>query len=355
MIYFLGMATLFKKKNNDKWYINYRWNGRQIKKSTGTSDKKMAEVKLKELEVDIFKDTHNPSEKKLKQNLVSVFFKRYITFSKSTKSAATNLSDLYRIKQTQEYFARQGIKYLEKITPGEIQLFQSFILTEHNARTYNNFVSLLKSILNKAVEWGVIKENPIKACKLLKVPKKIRYFSIEEINKLKDAVESDEKMLLYLALYAGLRRSELYYLRWEDIDLKRKIIHIRAHGKFVPKNKKPGTVPINLILFKLLNNIYPKGKITENNRYLFGKYHKEDWANPTIVLSKLFGKLLKKADIKNASLHICRHTFASHLIQNGTPLLVVKELLRHSDIQSTMVYSHLAPDQQRQAVENLTY
>lgn len=349
------MATLFRKRFNGNWYINYRWNGRQIKKSTGTADKKLAEIKLKELEVAIFKGAYEPFGAKPKQNSIVEFFKRYINFSKTTKSASTNLSDLYRIKQIQEYFARQGIKYLEEVNPGKIQLFQSFILTDHNARSYNNFLTLLKSIFNKAVEWGVIKENLIKSCKPLKVPKSTRFFSIEEISELREVANSEEKLLLNLALYAGLRRSELYYLRWVDIDLKRKVIHIRPHGEFIPKNKKPGIVPINLKLFKILKEIYPKGKISEDNIYIFGQYHKENWTNPTLVLSKMFDRLAKKAGIKNVGLHICRHTFASHLVQAGIPLLVVKELMRHSDIQSTMVYAHLAPDQQRQAIENLKY
>jgi len=54
------------------------------------------------------------------------------------------------------------INTLEEVTPGEVQLLQSFILNDHNARSYNNFLSLLKSIFNKAVEWDVIKQNPIK-------------------------------------------------------------------------------------------------------------------------------------------------------------------------------------------------
>ncbi|MCP4580386.1 MAG: site-specific integrase [candidate division Zixibacteria bacterium] len=162
-------------------------------------------------------------------------------------------------------------------------------------------------------------------------------------------------LLLNLALYAGLRRSELYYLRWQDIDLKLKLIHIRAHGKFVPKNKKPGTVPINNKLFKILKKAYPKGKISDDKKYIFGEFHKSEWANPTIPLSKKFTLLSKKAGVKNAGLHVCRHTFASHLVQAGEPLLVVKELMRHSDIKSTMVYAHLAPDQPRKAVESLGY
>ncbi|MCD6162838.1 MAG: tyrosine-type recombinase/integrase [candidate division Zixibacteria bacterium] len=77
--------------------------------------------------------------------------------------------------------------------------------------------------------------------------------------------------------------------------------------------------------------------------------------NPTQELSKRFGKLEKQAKIKNAGLHVCRLTFASHLVQTGTPLLVVKELLRHSDIQSTMVYAHLTPNLHRKAIRNLLF
>jgi len=351
------MAKLFQKYQGGNWYITYRWQGRLIRKSTGTPNKKLAEKKLMELELEIFKGAHDPIPEKtqIERNRIALFFKRYIEFSEATKSNATNLSDIYRIKTIQEYFARQGIKFLEEITPGHIQQFQSFIRSDRNERTYNNFLNLLKSILNKAVEWEVIKLNPIRKCKPLKTPKKIRFFSLEEIKKLRKEANSTMMLLLDLALYAGLRRSELYYLRWQDIDLKRKIIHVRPHGEFVPKNKKPGTVPINKKLFKTLRREYPKSKITDDNEYVFSEFRREEWVNPTHILSKHFYSLAKKAGLKNAGLHVCRHSFASYLVQAGIPLLVVKELMRHTDIQSTMVYAHLAPEQQRQAVESLRY
>jgi len=349
------MPTIFQMKPGGNWYINYRQNGRQIKKSTKTANKKLAEIKLKELEVKLFRGEQDPLKKAPPHNAIAGFFRRYIEFSDATKSAATRLSDNYRIKQIQDYFARKGIRFLEEINPGEIQLFQAFIMADHNARSYNNFLNLLKSMLNKAVEWGVIKSSPIRNCKPLKVPKKVRYFSKEEINKLFANADDEMKLLLSLALYAGLRRNELYFLRWKDIDLKQRQIHVRPHGDFVPKNKKSATVPISSRLMDILQHVFPNAKDFEDSQYVFGKYHRQDWVDPTHSLSKQFSYLAKKAGVGGAGLHDCRHTFASYLVQKGTPLLVVKELLRHSDIQSTMVYAHLAPDQQKQAVEGLEF
>ena len=160
---------------------------------------------------------------------------------------------------------------------------------------------------------------------------------------------------LSIALYAGLRRNELYFLRWKDIDLRHKQINVSPHGEFTPKNKKSATIPINSKLLEILKNAWPKNSDFEDSQYIFGKYHKPDWVDPTHSLSKHFSYLAKKAGVTDAGLHDCRHTFASYLVQIGIPLLVVKELLRHSDIQSTMVYAHLAPDQQKQAIENLDF
>ena len=349
------MATLFQIKPGGNWYINFRYQGQQIKKSTGTSNKKLAEIKLKELEVKLFKGEIDLLKKKPVHTAISEFFRRYTEFSNATKSAATHLSDNYRIKQIQNYFALKGIRNLEEITPGEIQLFQAFILTDHNARSYNNFLNLLKSMLNKGVEWGIIKTNPIKNCKPLKVPKKIRFFTNEEIEHLYAHADRDMKLLLDLALYAGMRRSELYFLRWKDIDLKQQLIHVRPHGEFTPKNKKSATVPINSKLLRILKDAYPSTENFDESQYVFSKYHRPNWLDPTHSLSKHFSYLAQRAGVKNAGLHDCRHTFASRLVQKGTPILVVKELLRHSDIQSTMIYAHLDPDQQRSAIEDLEY
>ncbi|UCE65677.1 MAG: site-specific integrase [Candidatus Zixiibacteriota bacterium] len=349
------MATLFQIKPGGNWYINFRHNGRQIKKSTGTTNKKLAEIKLKEIELQLFKGEQYPLGEKPVHTGIGEFFRRYTEFSNATKSAATHLSDNYRIKQIQNYFARKGIRNLKEITPGEIQLFQAFILIDHNARSYNNFLNLLKSMLNKGVEWGLIENNPIKNCKPLKIPKKVRFFTKEEIERLYAHADRDMKLLLDLALYAGMRRSELYFLRWKDIDLKQRLIHIRPHGDFTPKNRKSATVPINSKLLRILEATYPRTKDLDDLQYVFHKYHRPNWLDPTHSLSKHFSYLAKKAGVENAGLHDCRHTFAGRLVQNGTPILVVKELLRHSDIQSTMIYAYLDPDQQRKAIEDLIY
>jgi len=163
------------------------------------------------------------------------------------------------------------------------------------------------------------------------------------------------RLAIDIALYAGLRRAEIYYLRWNDIDLKQKAIHIRAHGEFVPKGKKPGTVPINSKLMGIIEKVYPTRKNFNYDRYIISRKHRGKPLNPTQVLSNRFRRTAKKAGVKNARLHDCRHTFASHLVQAGVPLLVIKELMRHSDIQSTMIYAHLTPELQRQALEKLTY
>ncbi len=347
------MVNLFQRKGS--WWINYRWNGQRYRMSTGTSSRKLAEIKLKELEIQLFNGNHHAGQERRKYNSTGTFFNRYLEFSRTTKSASTNISDIYRIKQIQEYFARKGIKHIESITPGEIQLFQSFVMQDHNARSYNNYLGLLKSMLNKAVEWGIIDSNPIKKCKALRIIKRVRYFSKEEIEKLKSAADPDMRLIIDIAVNTGLRRAELYYLRWKDIDLKRKLIHVRAHGEFVPKGKKPGTAPINTNLMKILSDVYPMGSSVNLDDNVFPRTHRGKPVNPTQIISIRFCRLARKARVINARFHDCRHTFASALAQAGVPLLVIKELMRHSDIQSTMIYAHLTPGIQRDAVENLPY
>ncbi|MEE9553402.1 MAG: tyrosine-type recombinase/integrase [candidate division Zixibacteria bacterium] len=347
------MASIYNRKGI--WYITYQYQGRQYRLSTGTPKYKLAELKLKELELEIFRGNHNPGPKKVKETDLPNFFRRYAEFASATKSASTNLSEQYRIRQIREYFARRSLTKIDQITLGELQLFQSFILSSRSGRTYNNFFGLLRAMMNKAVEWGLVDANPLKNAKPLKVPKKVRYFSNEEIVRLREVADANLRLVIDIAVYAGLRRAEIYYLRWMDINLKQKAIHIRAHGEFVPKGKKPGTVPISSKLLGIIEKVYPTRKNFNYDQHIFPRKHRGKPLNPTQVLSSRFRRNAKKAGVKNARLHDCRHTFASHLVQAGVPLLVIKELMRHSDIQSTMIYAHLTPDLQRQAVEKLTY
>ncbi len=139
------------------------------------------------------------------------------------------------------------------------------------------------------------------------------------------------RVIIQIIYGAGLRLSEAINLNWRDIDFQRNIIHI----KFA-KGKKDRIVMLSPKLKKNLIKLFLKkeGLVFLNNRNK--KYHSR-----TIQL--IVSKSAKLADInKKVTPHTLRHSFATHLLEDGTDIRYIRDLLGHSSIRTTMIYTHVS-------------
>jgi len=159
-------------------------------------------------------------------------------------------------------------------------------------------------------------------------------FSENEITKIIYYISNlKQKMIVMTAYAAGLRASEIVNLRLKDIDSERMVINIKS-----AKGKKDRTVMLSsnlLILLRYYYNIYkPKEFLFEGQNG--GAYSKRS-INLFISAAK------KKAGIiKEGSTHTLRHSFATHLLEGGTDLRLIQELLGHNDIKTTIRYTHVS-------------
>ena len=133
---------------------------------------------------------------------------------------------------------------------------------------------------------------------------------------------------------AGLRSQEVINLKLSDIDFERKTIHIRQS-----KYKKDRIVPLSDYMAKGLK-IYIS--VEHPHRWLFnGK--EADGRYSVKGLSWVMREGLKKTNIqKQVNLHSLRHSYATHLLEDGINIVIIKELLGHSHISTTMIYLHVA-------------
>jgi integrase len=175
-----------------------------------------------------------------------------------------------------------------------------------------------------------------------------RYFSKVEIDKILSVASPYMKKVIKILLYTGIRRSELVFLTWDDVDFTNKRIIIQSKPGFHTKSYKPRSIPMNKELERTIMDLPQKGK------FIFDKGNGEPLYTPDFYSAE-FRKLLIEADIKGATLHSLRHTFASHLVMKGVDLRTVQELLGHSTIKVTECYSHLSPDHRSRAVEVLNF
>lgn len=178
----------------------------------------------------------------------------------------------------------------------------------------------------------VVKSHEKVRLKFVKKTKKLPVvLSREEIGKIIDSTNnSKHKLIMALAYGAGLRVSEAVKLKVQDINLDELIIHV----KFSKGKKDRITIFPDKLKNAFLNLIAGKEKsdfVFESERG--GKL-------TTHTAQKVFSNALKKAEInKPASFHSLRHSFATHLLENGVDIRYVQELLGHANIQTTMIYT----------------
>jgi integrase len=156
------------------------------------------------------------------------------------------------------------------------------------------------------------------------------------------------KPIILLSLNTGIRKDNLFTLLWGDIDFDTRIITLRAEET---KSSKMLRLPLNSIAFEVLLTWRSQSEKTGVSDLVFpspktgGKLDNCDSS---------WQKLLRDANITNFRWHDMRHDFASRLAMSGVPLIAIKELMGHSDIKTTLIYAHLAPNIKQEAVELLT-
>ncbi|UCE66004.1 MAG: site-specific integrase [Candidatus Zixiibacteriota bacterium] len=336
------MANLFFK--DGKWWLNYRVNGRRYRRSTRTANRKLAETMLKELEVKLFKGEDPDPKVTTTATSLPDFLRRFKEYYIGRNSGDIH-GEISRLNIMQEFFARKNISSINKISPSIVDELFTVVLIDKKPKTKKNYLGLLKTAMNKAVEWNLIEKNPIANVKPPKVVKTFHFFNKKEIEQLLDNANEPLKTAIIILVNTGLRRTELFNLRWKDVDLKNKKIRVWPYDNFTPKGKRPRSIPISK---SLQNVLVPLSKENPESEFVFRPY------SHVHTIYKQFKDLLEKSGLRG-SLHDLRHTFASHLAMAGVPIPVISELLGHSDITTTMIYAHLSPDSHQSAIAKLPF
>jgi len=218
----------------------------------------------------------------------------------------------------------------------------SLVNSNISNRTINRKVSSLKSFYKFLQKTSVIESNPLAKHKALKVPKQVQVpFSEKEIfgvlNLLDEEVNFESlrnKLMVELFYSTGMRRSELINIKITDLDFANETV------KVLGKRNKERYIPLLKSVQKSLTKyIEVRADINTNQSYLFitkkGKIIYDTLVYR--VINNYFSSVSSK--IKKSP-HIIRHSFATHLLNEGADLNSVKELLGHSSLASTQVYTH---------------
>lgn len=235
-----------------------------------------------------------------------------------------------------------------------IRKFLEFLYDEnYEKKTIARHISSLRSFFKYLLKENIIKENPmilISNPKLdKKLPKYLYYEQIEQILSIPDRstpLGMRDLTILELLYSTGVRVSELVNIKIEDIDFNERTIKILGKG-----NKERIVLYSKVLSNYLKDYLEKRNTFNPNHSYLFiNKFGNKltDRGVRTII-----DNILKKGMVDfHISPHMIRHTFATHLLDNGADLKCVQELLGHKNLSTTQIYTHISDEHLRQVYLN---
>jgi site-specific recombinase XerD len=339
------------RKRGKNYEVDYRLNGRRVTKSVGPS-KKLAELYLKDIEVKIARGELGFDRK---DALFSTLLTEYHAYCKTNLAPATR-KRYGAIIDNFNRFLSKTYPHMEKVSAFFPKMFEDFkqFRKEEGAenRTINAEKIVVRMMFRLAVQWGYARTNPTDGVSKLRVPTKNapQFLSEEQCQKLLEASDDFLRPVFFTFLNTGMRKSELENLEWADVDFDRRKLLIRVKDDWTPKTNER-EIPINDGLLGALQEQKARSK---GSKYVFpdeegGRIYKNRLRNRFMTLTKRCGFP------EVTQVHTLRHTFASHLVMKGVDLATVKKLMGHSDIETTMIYSHLTEKHVDEAVKRLKF
>ena len=235
-----------------------------------------------------------------------------------------------------------GTRRLNAIGNEDIQQLKS-ALGDRAAKTVNNVLSVLNTLLKIAVEWELIEHMPCTVRLLRMSHTEAPFHDFDQYGRLVDVAKSvDDRAYLAVLLAgdAGLRCGEIMALEWTDIDFSKRSLKVeRSEWKgrvTVPKGGRARRVPMTTRLAEALRAHRhlqgPRVLCDEDGQPLSQK-----------MVQLLVRRSAERANLANGGVHILRHTFCSHLAMRGAPARAIQELAGHKNLSTTERYMHLSP------------
>lgn len=309
---------LYRQKKSKFWWVDHTFpDGSRIRESTKKADKSVARSFAQAIIAQY------ESKEKIVVRKGS-FWAQYLPYATARKSPKTVKLE----KQIWERF----LKFLGRDDPSDISVEQaeeyitSLLKLKMRPATVNGYHRVIKLILNKAVQWKYILENPFNKISMQIYERELpRYLTQKEINDLFDhawRVYPEYVPLFQFYLLTGTRRAEAIGLSWADVDFDAGIILIRTNDERPTKGKRARVIPMLPLARKIL----------ESRR----KFRKPFDFHPDVV-TQVYSKVAFAAKIKETSLHDLRRSFATYLAPDMEQSALMK-ILGHEDFRVTDMY-----------------
>lgn len=330
-------------KRGKVWWMSFTYHGTRIRRSTSTSDKRLAEAILAKVKTQIvegeFFDKLEERERKFREMM-----ERYLKEQSVLKAPKSRVRDVSALKHLLPVF---GEKLLAEITPKSLAAYKTQRRIEGAApATTNKELQLVRHAFNLTIrEWEWCRNNPMHKVSMEPVHNQVdRWLTADEETRLLNASPVWLREIIIFALNTGMRQGEILALKWQDVDFCRGTLVVMKS-----KNRERRTVPLNNIVFELLAAKRAACGGKDGLVFLTGL------GNPLQAryLVRAFTKARDRADIPDFRFHDLRHTFATRLVQKGVDLYKVQRLLGHKTGLMTQRYAHHSPESLRDGVKVL--
>lgn len=334
------MATRHLIKRNRVYYVRFHdRNGRLRWKSLRTSSKDIARQKFAKIEEALEKEELGW---RISPKPISEFLSEYLALCEAEHSPRTYRHEKQILRDFLEF---ASVQYVHQITGDLVEKFKVKRVHEVSKSTVNRAITVIKAFLNRAVEMHYLERNPAGAVKKLKEEQRqIEHLSDEEIKKFLAVCSPNVQRIVTVFLHTGMRLGELSHLRWQDVDFRHKLIHIRNQKDWTTKSLKPRTIPMHETVKQIFEGL------EKEHKYVFAT--KEGRPIDGYIRGEIL-RYSKKCGVR-VNVKMFRSTFASNLVMNGVDIFTVSKLLGHHDVKITEKhYAHLTPDFLSQSISKL--
>ncbi len=300
-----------------------------------------------------------PAKQVCRAEAFKAYTQRWYETYKEFKIKPTTASG-YLTSFNHHLFPAWGERPINQITTGDIQAF----LNERShlaEKTLKEMLVLIRAIFRSAKEDKLILENPAESSRLT-IPsskkterKALTQDELTDIIRSLGKLSNDDRRLMSLFIFTGMRRGEVLGLRWEDIDAEAGWIHVVRNAVFpggkndavigTPKTEKgKRSIPLDPVLWELLQ---PE----ETTGYVIGG----DAPITKMVYHRTMQRIERKIDMHGATAHVFRHSYATMLNATGASPKTIQGIIGHADISTTMNrYVHSDKEQEVEAVKNVS-
>lgn len=342
-----------KRKNSPFYQYDFTFGGRRFRRTLETTVKKEADELYAKLRSDLYAELKLGKKKDVSLN--AAFHKYYIehaeaqVWGKTVGGYLNNMLEFWGLDTS-----------LSTITNAELSQLVNYLKRKPvKPATINRHLAIFSKLHKLAKNvWGVqVADIQIGAHKQKEPDSRIRYLTTAEAQVLISQAAPHLKPIIQFALFTGARLGNILHLEWKDVDMVSKRIIFKV--KSTMPGGKNHIVDMASPCFEMLQTLKLKTH-NLNSPYVF-TYRGNKISSPKTAFSKACGlKKLKNGkynpkltQIHNFRFHDLRHTCASWLVQEGAPVEVVKEILGHQNIATTLKYAHHDSGRKKDALENV--